>query len=95
MVPADAHWHALPADEVMGAVDTRSAGLSAAEAEARLAAIGPNRVAPAPPERVTTLVWRQLSSPLILVLMAAAAPRSPSARSPTGPSSSPSSSPTR
>jgi calcium-translocating P-type ATPase len=67
---ADAHWHALEGDHALAAVDSRPDGLSAAEAESRRERFGPNRIAPMRPEPARVLLWRQLSSPLILVLVA-------------------------
>jgi calcium-translocating P-type ATPase len=67
----DAHWHALEADHALAAVDSGPEGLTSAEAQARRERFGPNRIAPMRPEPARTLLWRQLSSPLILVLVAA------------------------
>ncbi|HET8661369.1 MAG TPA: cation-transporting P-type ATPase [Micromonosporaceae bacterium] len=47
-------------------------GLSAAQAAARLAADGPNAVARARPRRLATRVLRQLTDPLVALLLAAA-----------------------
>ncbi|HET8758634.1 MAG TPA: HAD-IC family P-type ATPase [Solirubrobacteraceae bacterium] len=68
---ADVPWHALDGDEVLRTVGSDPDGLSPGEAAARLTREGPNRVAPTRPEPVAALLWRQLSSPLILVLLAA------------------------
>jgi calcium-translocating P-type ATPase len=73
MAMADPHWHALDAGDALAALDSRCDGLSAAEARARLEGVGPNRIAPMRPEPVAVLLWRQLSSPLIVVLIAAGA----------------------
>jgi calcium-translocating P-type ATPase len=70
---ADAHWHALDGDAALAAVESRAAGLSTAEASARLEHFGPNLIAPMRPEPATVLLRRQLSSPLIVVLIAAGA----------------------
>ena len=67
---ADAHWHALDGDDALAAVGSRPGGLSSADASARLERVGPNRIAPMRPEPAAVLLWRQLSSPLILVLIA-------------------------
>ena len=67
---ADPHWHALDGEDALAAVESRAGGLSTAEAAARLERFGPNRIAPMRPEPATVLLWRQLSSPLILVLIA-------------------------
>ena len=68
---ADAHWHALDGDDALAVVGSRPDGLSAAEAQARRERFGPNRIAPMRPEPARVLLWRQLSRPLILVLIAA------------------------
>jgi calcium-translocating P-type ATPase len=70
-VMADVHWHSLDGGDVLAAVGGGPDGLSTAEAAARLARDGPNRVAPTRAEPLTALLWRQLSSPLIVVLLAA------------------------
>jgi calcium-translocating P-type ATPase len=67
---ADAHWHALEGDDALAAVDSRPDGLSATEADARRERFGPNRIPSMRPEPVRVLLWRQLSSPLIIVLIA-------------------------
>ncbi len=67
---ADVCWHALDGTDVLARVGSDPGGLSTADADARLAQTGPNRVAPMRPEPVRALLWRQLSSPLILVLLA-------------------------
>jgi calcium-translocating P-type ATPase len=67
----DAHWHALDGADALAVVGSRPGGLSAAEAQARRERFGPNRIAPMRPEPARVLLWRQLSSPLILVLIAA------------------------
>jgi calcium-translocating P-type ATPase len=69
----DLRWHALDGDDVLERVGSARDGLPDAEAAARLAREGPNRVAPTRPEPITALLLRQLSSPLILVLLAAGA----------------------
>jgi calcium-translocating P-type ATPase len=66
----DARWHALDADDAMAEIGSRHDGLSAGEARARRERFGPNRIAPMRPEPARVLLWRQLSSPLILVLIA-------------------------
>jgi calcium-translocating P-type ATPase len=66
-------WHALDGDAVLGVLQSRPNGLSSPEATARLEREGRNRIAPAKPESVATLLWRQLSSPLIVVLIVAGA----------------------
>ena len=65
-------WHQLPADEALAAQQTGSAGLSAEEAERRLAEHGPNRLTP--PSRRGPLMrfLLQFHNVLIYVLLAAA-----------------------
>lgn len=41
---AQIHWHALPAEEAIGALRTRHEGLRQGEARERLARHGPNRL---------------------------------------------------
>ncbi len=66
-------WHALSADETAAALGSASSGLTSAEAEARLRRFGPNRL-PEPPRRSFVLVYlAQFASPLIYLLLAAAA----------------------
>ncbi|MEV6348061.1 cation-transporting P-type ATPase [Actinoplanes sp. NPDC051851] len=50
----------------------RTPGLTTAEAATRLAADGPNAVAPPPPRRLIGRVTRQLADPLVALLLAAA-----------------------
>ena len=56
-----------------GAVDARQQGLTSAEARERLARFGPNVLPSEPPPRLAGIVVGQLKSPLIYVLLAAAA----------------------
>ena len=67
-----APWHALSAAEVAKRLDTTPAGLSSAEAKARLKTYGPNSL-PEPPRRsIVGVFLGQLKSPLIYLLLAAA-----------------------
>jgi calcium-translocating P-type ATPase len=70
---AEPHWHALDGGDALAQVEGRRDGLSSAEARARLERVGPNRIAPMRPEPARELLWRQLSSPLIVVLIASGA----------------------
>ncbi len=65
-------WHSLPEAEVVRLLAADPAGLAAAEAERRLAVVGPNVVpeAPAPPWWRT--LFEQFRSPLIYILLLAA-----------------------
>ena len=67
-------WHALTGNEACArqGVDVRL-GLSAAEAEGRLARNGPNRLAEKPPRSAWLRLSDQFKSTLILILIAAAA----------------------
>jgi Mg2+-importing ATPase len=66
-------WWAVPAAQLLAALDTRPAGLSSTEARARLAAHGANEVAAAQQDRPARLLWRQFTSPLVLILVVGAA----------------------
>lgn len=70
--PEDRHWHALPASEVLRLLDASATGLGLAEAATRLERCGPNVLPAKPPPGVLEIVLRQLKSPLIYVLLAAA-----------------------
>ena len=64
-------WHVLPAEEVLGRLESRAEGLPEAEAAARLVSVGRN-ILPEPSVSSKLVVFlRQLRSPLIYVLMAA------------------------
>ena len=63
---------AMPSQEVLDRLGTRASGLSTAEAEARLASFGPNAVRTHHASAVSVLI-RQLRSPLLLLLITAAA----------------------
>jgi calcium-translocating P-type ATPase len=63
-------WHALDTAEALAAVDSGERGLSTDEARTRLERTGANRIAPMRPESAFVVLWRQLSSPLIVVLIA-------------------------
>ena len=72
--PPDAPpWHALSGEEVVGhlSVDP-SSGLSAEEAARRLEEHGPNELAEEPGPGPWAIFWRQLTEPLVVVLIAAA-----------------------
>ncbi|MBI4924066.1 MAG: HAD-IC family P-type ATPase [Devosia nanyangense] len=66
-------WHALPPDEIYRRLETSAAGLTSTEAALRLARDGYN-VLPEPPRRqLLGIVIGQLRSPLIYLLLGAAA----------------------
>ncbi|SME98260.1 ATPase, P-type (transporting), HAD superfamily, subfamily IC [Tistlia consotensis] len=70
--PGERHWHALSAEEAAGALGCGLGGLSAEEAAARLARIGPNRLPEARGPGLAVILLRQFMSPLIYLLVAAA-----------------------
>ena len=70
--PGERQWHALPASEVLRLLDASATGLGRAEAAARLERCGPNLLPVRPPPGAVEIGLRQLKSPLIYVLLAAA-----------------------
>ncbi len=66
-------WHALSTDEALAAAAATAAGLSTGEAEARRAAHGPNVIPRARKDGPLRVLLRQVESPLVWVLAAAAA----------------------
>lgn len=70
---ATSHWHALDPATVEEALGTRPTGLSDGEAAARLRRHGPNEVPGPRPVSDAAILFRQLRSPLLLVLVAALA----------------------
>ncbi len=66
-------WHALSADEALAAAAADSSGLSSAEAAARLSAHGPNVIPRGRKDGPFRVLLRQVESPLVWVLAAAAA----------------------
>mgnify|MGYP001627219798 CR=1 FL=1 len=70
--PIATDWHARTGDEVLQALASRSAGLSASEASDRLARHGPNALPVAPARHPLLRFLSQFHSTLIYVLLAAA-----------------------
>ncbi|MFD1951270.1 cation-translocating P-type ATPase [Sphingomonas arantia] len=66
-------WHAMPSRDVAARLETGDAGLRPKEAAARLVRDGPNELAPPPVPSLFLLFLRQFNSPLIYLLIAAAA----------------------
>jgi Ca2+-transporting ATPase len=66
-------WHAMPPGEVLAALDATADGLSPDEAASRLARFGPNAIAEQRPLSPLRVFARQFASPLIYLLLAAAA----------------------
>ncbi len=69
---AQPSWHALSADDALAHTGSASIGLSSEEAARRLATNGPNVLSRAGGDGAWRILWRQLDSPLILVLVGAA-----------------------
>ncbi|HWS12167.1 MAG TPA: cation-transporting P-type ATPase, partial [Rhodocyclaceae bacterium] len=69
--PGSLAWHALPVEEAAAGVSSGPDGLSADEAGRRLASFGPNVLERRSGEGPLTILWRQVNSPLIWVLLAA------------------------
>ena len=65
-------WHARPKGEVLEQLAVSDDGLTGSEARARLARHGPNLLPTKPPPGALEIALRQLKSPLIYVLLAAA-----------------------
>ncbi|MEX0717216.1 MAG: HAD-IC family P-type ATPase [Planctomycetaceae bacterium] len=65
-------WHALPIDDVRDRLDVGDAGLTEAEAAARLREYGPNRLPHKPPPPWWRILLRQFANPLIYILAIAA-----------------------
>lgn len=72
-VNAEIAWHEQSVDEALEALDTRRNGLSEAEVIERFAAVGPNELVSTPPTPWWKTLLRQFTSPLIMILMVAAA----------------------
>lgn len=66
-------WHARTAADALSALRSSEGGLTSDEARRRLGVHGPNVVATADGDRVWVLLWRQVNTPLIWVLLGAAA----------------------
>lgn len=78
MTPAEhtassAVWHAVSPDRALSLVGSTPAGLDDAEARRRLAHDGPNELPTSPPQRLLVLLGRQLASPIVYLLLGAAA----------------------
>ena len=65
--------YAQTADQVLSDLQSGPEGLSAAQAESRLAEYGPNRLREAPKATLLQRFLQQLRDPMLLILMAAAA----------------------
>lgn len=66
-------WHALSVEEVEAQLHTSEAGLSDAEAAARLAKYGKNDLRQKKPKSVWRMIWEQLTDVMVIILLIAAA----------------------
>ena len=64
-------WHALSAEEVLTALETRSDGLSPEEAAGRLREYGPNELARKSGDGPWRIFWRQVNNPIGWLLIGA------------------------
>jgi P-type Mg2+ transporter len=62
-------WWSQTSESLCQTLRSQPQGLSTAEAQARLLALGPNEVAAESHTGVAYLLWRQFSSPLVLILV--------------------------
>jgi Ca2+-transporting ATPase len=67
------NWHTLDIDETFAALDSSPAGLTTAEAERRLAEVGPNEIISGEKVSRLKILWSQVKNPLVYVLLGAAA----------------------
>ncbi|RKH03801.1 cation-translocating P-type ATPase [Corallococcus carmarthensis] len=65
-------WHALPPEAVLERLSSDAQGLTEEAARERLARHGPNVLERSRPDSAWKLLWRQIDSPLIWVLIASA-----------------------
>ena len=68
-----ASWHSSSMEDALEGLASSASGLSASEASARLATYGPNELTGTPPVSALKLLLDEFRSPLVLVLIAAAA----------------------
>lgn len=66
-------WHSLEGRDVLERVESTEKGLTAAEARARLKRFGPNVLERVRGDTVLQLLWHQINTPLIYVLLASSA----------------------
>ncbi|MBL8102134.1 MAG: HAD-IC family P-type ATPase, partial [Anaerolineales bacterium] len=64
-------WHALTAEDVLKHLEVHDEGLTTAEAEKRLAHYGPNQLREAPRPGFLTILWAQLNSFVVILLIIA------------------------
>lgn len=66
-------WHSTDVEKTLNLLQASPEGLTSEEAKARLVEFGPNLLHRSEKEGCLLLIWRQLNSPLIYVLLASAA----------------------
>ncbi|MBL8785266.1 MAG: magnesium-translocating P-type ATPase [Deltaproteobacteria bacterium] len=66
------HWWATPTDALLTDLGTSPSGLTSAEAAKRLASFGPNSLTAQRPLTPWSVLWTQIKSPLLLLLVFAA-----------------------
>jgi Ca2+-transporting ATPase len=64
-------WHALTSDDVLKHLEVHDEGLTTAEAEKRLAHYGPNQLNEAPRPSFLAILWAQLNSFVVILLIIA------------------------
>lgn len=64
-------WHALSAQEALSHLQVQAAGLSSEEATERLRTYGPNQLTEAPPPNFWKMLWEQINSFVIWLLVGA------------------------
>ncbi len=64
-------WHALSADDVLDHLKVHDEGLTTAEVEKRLAHYGPNQLNEAPRPSFLVILWAQLNSFVVILLIVA------------------------
>jgi Mg2+-importing ATPase len=64
-------WWSMDRAALFDALGSSARGLPQTDADARLGEVGPNVVAPADEASAMRLLWRQFSSPLVMILVAA------------------------
>lgn len=70
--PDETAWHSLAAEEVLRTLESTESGLTAQEANRRLASYGPNVLQRQGGDGSLLLLWRQINNPLIWVLIGSA-----------------------
>ncbi len=66
------HWHSLPAEQVLAHLKVQDNGLTSAEATERLAQYGPNQLTEKPRPGFFKMLWDQINSFVIWLLIVAA-----------------------